>query len=141
MIKKSLVFFQILILLSLNNCIVSKTLMLDRDPPDNIWNPDFETGLIFKSGKPKGALIIHGPQVTIREFLTREIVFDEEVSWNSYTSISLDPGKYIIDFYVKYLGMHIWKYKGFFIVDESAPTHLILETPLLVTSAPKVGFR
>jgi len=39
------------------------------------------------------------------------------------------------------LGSHIWKYKGFFIVDDAAPTHLILETPRLVTAKPKVVFR
>lgn len=128
-------------IVSLNACLLSTTLMLDKAPPDTVWDPDFETGLIFKAGKPGGKLIWRGPQVTIREFLTRQIVYDDEVNWHTNTSIALDPGKYIIDFYVKYLGNRIWEYKGFFIVDETAPTHLIFETPLLVTSNPKVVFR
>ncbi|NQT62695.1 MAG: hypothetical protein HQ556_07030 [Candidatus Marinimicrobia bacterium] len=141
MFRKSILLLQIFMIVSLNACLLSTTFMLDKAPPDTVWDPDFETGLIFESNKPKGKLIRHGPQVTIREFLTRKIVYDEEVKWHTNTSIALAPGKYIIDFYVKYLGVHIWKYKGFFIVDETAPTHLILETPLLVTSKPKVVFR
>ena len=128
-------------IMGLNACLLSTTLMMDRAPPDSVWDPDFETGLIFKSDKPTGKLIRHGPQVTIRDFLTRTIVYDQEVKWHTNTAIALDPGKYIIDFHVVYLGRQIWKYKGFFIVDETAPTHLILETPRLVTAKPSVVFR
>jgi len=128
-------------IVSLNACLISTTLMLDNTPPIIVWDPDFETGLIFRSDKPRGILIQRGPQVTIRKFLTREIVYDGEVNWHANTSIALSPGKYIIDFYVKYFGVHIWKYKGFFIVDEAAPTYLILGTPRFVTSKPKVVFR
>ncbi|MBC8192828.1 MAG: hypothetical protein H8E18_10630 [FCB group bacterium] len=141
MIRKSIVLLQIIMVLGLNACLLSTTLMLDNTPPSNVWDPDFESGLIFESNKPKGLLIRHGPQVTIRELQTRTIVYDEEVNWHTHTSIALDPGKYIIDFYVEYWGCHIWKYKGFFIVDEAAPTHLILETPRLVTAKPTVVFR
>lgn len=141
MIRKSIILLQIIMIVSLNACLLSTTLMLDKTPPNTIWDPDFETGLIFETKKPRGRLILHGPQVTIREFLTRTIVYDEEVNWHTNTPIALDPGKYIIDFYVEYWGSHIWKYKGFFIVDEAAPTHLILETPRLVTAKPTVVFR
>ncbi|MBT4129888.1 MAG: hypothetical protein HOB84_13995 [Candidatus Marinimicrobia bacterium] len=141
MIRKCILLLQIIMIVSLNACLLSKTLMLDNAPPNTIWDPDFETGLIFESSKPKSILIVHGPQVTIREFLTRTIVYDEEVNWHTNTSIALDPGKYIVDFHVKYFGSHIWKYKGFFMVDENAPTHLILKTPRFVTAQPKVVFR
>jgi len=141
MIRKSILTLQIILLVGLNGCLLSTTLMLDNAPPDVVWDPGFRTGLVFESNKPKGKLIRHGPQVTIREFLTRTIVYDEEVRWHTNTSIALEPGKYIIDFYVDYLGRHIWKYKGFFVVDDTAPTHLLLETPLLVTAQPKVVFR
>lgn len=141
MIRKSHLLLLIVIPMTLNGCLLSTTLMLDNAPPDVVWETGFETGLIFESNKPKGKLIFHGPQVTIREFLTRTIVYDEEVDWHTNTAIALEPGKYIIDFYVPYLGRHIWKYKGFFVVDETAPTHLILQTPLLVTAQPRVVFR
>ena len=141
MIRKSILLLQLVVIVSLNACLLSTSFILDNTPPDTVWDPDFETGLIFKTSKPGGKLMWHGPQVTIREFLTREIVYEHEVKWHTNTSIALEPGKYIVDFHVKYLGNHIWKYKGFFIVDEGAPTHLILETPRLVTSKPKVVFR
>ncbi len=141
MIRKSILLLQIIMIISLNACLLSTTLMLDNAPSKSVWDPGFETGLIFESSKPRGILILHGPQVTIREFLTRKIVYDEEVLWHSNTSIPLDPGKYILDFYVEYWGSQIWKYKGFFIVDEAAPTHVILETPRLVTAKPQVIFR
>ena len=141
MIRKILLLLQIIMIVSLNACLLSKTIMLDKAPRNTVWDPDFETGLIFESSKPRSLLIRNGPQVTIRELLTREIVYDEELNWHTNTSIALDPGKYIIDFYVEYSGSHIWKYKGFFIVDDAAPTHLILETPRLVTAKPKVVFR
>jgi hypothetical protein len=132
---------QIFMIINLNACLLSKTFMVDNRPAKNIWQPDFKTGLIFESSKPKSMLIRQGPQVTIREFITREIVFKDEVKWHSNTSIALDPGKYIIDFHVDYLGRQIWEYKGFFIVDEGAPTHLNLTTPRLVTAKPVVVFR
>lgn len=141
MIRKSVVLLQILMIIGLNGCLLSRTFMLDNAPPNTIWDPDFETGLIFESGKPRGLLMLHGPQVTVRDFLTREIVYDEEVNWHAHTAIALDPGKYIIDFHVDYLGRNIWKYKGFFVIDTEAPTHLIFETPILVTAKPKVVIR
>ncbi len=141
MIRKSLLVLQIAMIVCLNACILSTTFMLDNPPPDTVWDPNFKTGLVFKSSKPKVRLMLHGPQVTIREFLTREIIYDKEVKWHTNTSIPLEPGKYIIDFHVKYFGRQIWKYKGFFIVDEGAPTHLILKAPRLVTSKPSVLFR
>lgn len=141
MTRISIVLLQILMLVSLNACLLSTTLMLDNKPPSSVWDSHFETGLIFESNQPRGILVRHGPQVTIREFLTREIVYDEEINWHANTSIALTPGKYIIDFYVYYWGFHVWKYKGFFMVDEAAPTHLILTTPRLVTSKPQVVFR
>ena len=141
MIRKSILLLQIIMILSLNACLLSTTLMLDNTPPSLVGDPDFKTGLIFESSNPKSILIRHGPQVIIREFLTRTIVYDEEVNWHASTSIALEPGKYIIDFYVEYWGSHIWKYKGFFLVDEAAPAHLILETPRLVTAKPKVIYR
>lgn len=128
-------------LLSLNACLFSTTLMLDNTPPSSVWDSHFETGLVFKSNQPRGVLVRHGPQVIIREFLSREIVYDKELKWHANTSIALDPGKYIIDFHVNYWGIHIWKYKGFFMVDEAAPTHLILTTPRLITAEPQVVFR
>ncbi len=141
MIRKSIFLVQIILIVSLNACLLSTTLMLDNAPSSPVWDASFETGLIFESNKPKGILIRHGPQVTIRELLTRKIVYDEEVKWHTTTSIALSPGKYIIDFYVDFWGSQIWKYKGFFIVDEASPTHLILTTPRLVTTKPKVVFR
>ncbi len=141
MIRKSILLLQIIMIISLNACLLSTTLMLDNAPPNTVWDPSFETGLIFESGKPRGLLILHGPQVTIREFLTRKIVYDKEVNWHTNTSIPLDPGKYILDFYVEYWGSHIWKYKGFFIVDEAAPTHLSFDTPRFIAAKPKVIFR
>ena len=125
----------------LNACLLSKTIMLDRVPPKAVDDPGFETGLIFESNRPGSILIRHGPQVTIREFITRKIVYDKEVNWHTNTSIALDPGKYIVDFNVKFLGRRIWKYKGFFVVDEVAPTHLIFKAPRFITAKPKVVIR
>ena len=141
MIRNSILLLQIFIMIGLNGCLLSTTLSLDKNRPNTAGDPGFETGLVFQACQPKGKLIRHGPQVIIREFLTRTIVYDEEVKWHTNTSIALKPGKYIIDFQVDYMGCQIWKYKGFFIVDKAAPTHLILETPLLVTAKPRVVFR
>jgi len=141
MIRKGFLLVQLLSLLSLNGCLLSTTLMLDKSPPRTKSDPFFTTGLVFEADKPKGRLILNGPQVTIREFLTRDIVYDRELDWYTNTSIALVPGKYIIDFHVKYFGAQIWKYKGFFSVDDEAPTHLILKTPRLVTAKPKVFLR
>lgn len=141
MIRKGILLLQLIMLLSLNGCLVSTTLMLDRTPPLSEGDLYFETGLIFRSDTPRSILVQHGPQVTIREFQTRAIVYDQELKWHANTSIALDPGKYIIDFHVKFYGFRIWKYKGFFIVDEEAPVYLILQTPRLVTSKPDVVFR
>jgi len=141
MIRKSILLLQILLSFSLNSCIISTTLFLDNDRPNTVWDPNFETGLVFESCKQKGSLIRHGPQVTISNFATRRIVYNEEVNWHTNTSIALDPGDYLIDFYVEYMGKHIWNYKGSFSVDKAAPIHLILETPILVTSKPKVVFK
>ena len=121
--------------------MLSRTIIFDSSPPAEAWSPEFETGLIFKSPQQKSLAIWEGPQVIIREFLTREIVFNGEVAWHCNTSIPLDPGKYIVDLHARYLGVKIWKYKGFFEVGETAPTHLIFDTPLLVTSKPRVVFR
>jgi len=141
MTRKSILILQVVTILTLNACMLSTTLMLDNHQPNTVSDLNFETGLIFESYKRSGVLIRHGPQVTIREFLTRNITYNEEVAWHTNTSIALDPGKYIIDFYVEYFGAHIWEYKGFFTVDEDAPTHLMLRTPKLVTAKPKVVFR
>ncbi len=132
---------QTIAMLSLNACLISTTFMLDKERPRTVSAPNFETGLIFEACERRGKLLRTGPQVIVREFLTRRIVFNDEVDWHTNTSIALDPGKYIVDFHVNYLSRQIWKYKGFFVVDEGAPTHLILETPLLVISKPKVIFR
>lgn len=128
-------------MLCLNACMLSRTIILDRSPPAEVWDSSFETGLIFKAPWQKSLLIWDGPQVTIREFLTREIVYRGEVDWHANTSIPLAPGKYIVDFHAKYVGIQIWKYKGFFEVVADAPTHLILDVPFFVTSKPRVTFR
>lgn len=141
MSKKNIFVLMVCMVFSLNACMLSRTIIFDSSPPAEAWSPDFETGLIFKAPQQKSLAIWEGPQVIIREFLTREIVFNDEVDWHCNTSIPLVPGKYIVDLHAKYLGIKIWKYKGFFEVNETAPTHLMFDTPLLVTSKPRVVFR
>lgn len=141
MSKKGLLLLQIICVVSLNSCLLSRTFILDRSPPDIVWETDFRTGLVVETGTPKAISVIHGPQITIREFLTRDIVYNEELDWHTNTSIELMPGKYILDFHVDYWGFEIWKYKGFFMVDDEAPTHMTMKLPRLVSSQPKVVFR
>ncbi len=141
MVRATAVMLGLLMVLSLNRCMLSKSIILDNSPPAIVWDEGFETGLVFKAPRQSSLLTWQGPQVTIREFLTREIVFKEEVKWHTLTSITLNPGKYIVDCYVPYLGFRIWSYKGFFEVSETAPSHLIYKTPYLITSDPQVILR